>query len=393
MDCTDNPNNGKKMIAKKVLGVKSFMVMDVMARAEELEHEGKDIIHLEVGEPDFETPEVVREAAIGAIRSGKTHYTHAMGMLELREEICAFYHREYGVEVSPDRVLVTSGTSPAMLLMMLSILEPDEEVVLSNPHYACYPNFIEAVGGRVAEVRTHPDDGFRYRTEQIRAVLTKRTKAILINSPSNPTGIVMTEKNLEEIAGFEGQFILSDEIYHGLVYGGRARSILEFTDRAFVINGFSKLYAMTGWRLGYLIFPKEFSRVMERLHQNFAISANSFVQVAGIAALRHAGPDVEKMKRTYNERRVYMIGRLRELGFEIHVEPTGAFYVFADARRFCTDSYKEAFSILDKVRVGVTPGIDFGSGGEGFLRFSYANSLENIKEGLDRIAEYMKTRG
>ncbi|HPG52161.1 MAG TPA: aminotransferase class I/II-fold pyridoxal phosphate-dependent enzyme, partial [Spirochaetota bacterium] len=140
MDCTDNPNNGKKMIAKKVLGVKSFMVMDVMARAEELEHEGKDIIHLEVGEPDFETPEVVREAAIGAIRSGKTHYTHAMGMLELREEICAFYHREYGVEVSPDRVLVTSGTSPAMLLMMLSILEPDEEVVLSNPHYACYPN-------------------------------------------------------------------------------------------------------------------------------------------------------------------------------------------------------------------------------------------------------------
>ena len=153
----------------------------------------------------------------------------------------------------------------------------------------------------------------------------------------------MTEKNLKEIAGFEDQFILSDEIYHGLVYEGRARSILEFTDRAFVINGFSKLYAMTGWRLGYLIFPKEFSRVMERLHQNFAISANSFVQVAGIAALRHAGPDIEKMKRTYNERRVYMIGRLRELGFGIHVEPTGAFYVFADARHFCTDSYKEAF--------------------------------------------------
>jgi (5-formylfuran-3-yl)methyl phosphate transaminase len=392
MDCMDNSNNGKKMIAKKVLGVKSFMVMDVMARAEELEHEGKDIIHLEVGEPDFETPEVVREAAIEAIRSGKTHYTHAMGMLELREEICAFYRREYGAEVTPDRVLVTSGTSPAMLLMMLSLLEQDEEVIVSNPHYACYPNFIEAVGGRVVEVRTHPDDGFQYRPEQIRAVLSNRTKAILINSPSNPTGIVMTEKNLEEIAGFENQFILSDEIYHGLVYGDRARSILEFTDRAFVINGFSKLYAMTGWRLGYLIFPKAFSRVMERMHQNFAISANSFVQVAGIAALRHAGPDVEKMKRTYNERRVYMIGRLRELGFEIHVEPTGAFYVFADARRFCTDSYKEAFDILDRVRVGVTPGIDFGSGGEGFLRFSYANSLENIREGLDRVAEYLKTR-
>jgi aspartate/methionine/tyrosine aminotransferase len=149
---------------------------------------------------------------------------------------------------------------------------------------------------------------------------------------------------------------------------------------------------MTGWRLGYLIFPKEFSRVMERLHQNFAISANSFVQIAGIAALRHAGPDIEKMKHIYNERRVYMVNRLRELGFGIHVEPTGAFYVFADARHFCQDSYREAFSILDKVRVGVTPGIDFGSGGEGFLRFSYANSLENIKEGLNRVGEYLKTR-
>jgi (5-formylfuran-3-yl)methyl phosphate transaminase len=390
-ECSEN-NNRKKMISRKVMGVKSFMVMDVMARAEELEHEGKDIIHLEVGEPDFETPEVVREAAIEAIRSGKTHYTHAMGILELREEICAHYHREYGVSVTPDRVLVTSGTSPAMLLMMLSLLEPDDEVILSNPHYACYPNFIEAVGGRVVEVRTHPDDGFQYRPEQIRAVLTDRTKAILINSPSNPTGIVMTDKNMQEIAGFGDRFILSDEIYHGLVYEGKAHSILEYTDRAFVINGFSKLYAMTGWRLGYLIFPKEFSGVMERLHQNFAISANSFVQVAGIAALRHTGPEIGRMKAIYNERRIYMIGRLKELGFRLHVEPTGAFYVFADAGHFCTDSYHEAFRILDTVKVGVTPGIDFGSGGEGFLRFSYANSLENIKEGLNRVGQYLKTR-
>ncbi|MBN2158325.1 MAG: pyridoxal phosphate-dependent aminotransferase [Spirochaetes bacterium] len=380
------------MISRKVVGVKSFMVMDVMARAEQLEKEGKDIIHLEVGEPDFETPAVVREAAIEAIRSGKTHYTHAMGLLELREEICAMYHREYGVSVTPDRVLVTSGTSPAMLLMMLALLEPDDEVIVSNPHYACYPNFIEAVGGRLAEVRTLPDDGFRYRPEQIRAALTPKTKAILINSPSNPTGVVMSRKNLEEIAAFGGQFILSDEIYHGLVYEGKAHSILEFTDRAFVINGFSKLYAMTGWRLGYLIFPKEFSGVMERLHQNFAISANSFVQAAGIAALRSAGPDIERMQSTYNERRVYMIRRLRELGFTIHVEPTGAFYVFADARHFCADSYREAFNILETVRVGVTPGIDFGSGGEGFLRFSYANSLDNIKEGLNRIEAYLREK-
>jgi len=178
----------QKMISAKVEGVKSFLVMDVMARAEEMEKAGERIIHLEVGEPDFDTPEVVREAAIEAIRAGKTHYTHAMGLIELREEICGHYFREYGVTIHPDQVLVTSGTSPAMLLMMLAILEPEDEVVISNPHYACYPNFIEAVGGRVVEVFTSPEDGFQYRPEQIRAILTPRTKAIMINSPSNPTG-------------------------------------------------------------------------------------------------------------------------------------------------------------------------------------------------------------
>ena len=382
----------KGMISNKVRGVKPFLVMDVMARAEQMESAGEDIVHLEVGEPDFETPEVIREAAIAAIRSGRTHYTHAMGLLELREEICGHYYKEYGVTIGPEQVLVTSGTSPAMLLMMLSILEPGDAVIISNPHYSCYPNFIEAVGGRVREVLTYPDDGFQYRPERIEAALDGNVKAIMINSPSNPTGIVMAEKNLEQIAGFDNQFILSDEIYHGLVYEGRARSILEFTNRAFVINGFSKLYAMTGWRLGYLIFPKEFSSVMERLHQNFMISANSFVQVAGIAALRFAGPEIERMKKIYNERGTYMIQRLTDLGFSIHVKPTGAFYVFADARHFCTDSYTEAFRILEKAKVGVTPGIDFGSGGEGFLRFSYANSRENIKEGLDRIERYLIER-
>ncbi len=378
------------MISSKVSDVKSFMVMDVMARAAEIERTGRKVIHLEVGEPDFSTPDVVREAAIEAIRKGDTHYTHAMGMIELREEICAYYSREYGVSITPEQVLVTSGTSPAMLLMMLAIVEPDDEVIVPNPHYACYPNFIQAVGGRMVQVRTMPEEGFQYRPEAIRKAITSRTRGIMINSPSNPTGIVMGDKNLEEIARFTGQYILSDEIYHGLVYEGRARSILEFTDRAFVINGFSKLFAMTGWRLGYLIFPLEFSSVMERMHQSFMISANSFVQSAGIAALTSAWPDVEKMKQTYNERRVYMIKRLREIGFTIHIEPTGAFYVYADAGAFCDDTYNEAFAILEKVGVGVTPGVDFGSGGERFIRFSYANSLENIREGLDRIEEYFK---
>lgn len=376
------------MISKKAQEVTPFIVMDVMARAEELEKQGERVLHLEVGEPDFDTPDVVREAAIEAIKSGKTHYTHAMGLLALREAICEQYYREYGVNITPDQVLITSGTSPAFLFMMLAMLEPGDEVILSNPRYACYPNFIRAVGGVTVDVRTYPEDGFQYRPEEIRRALTPRTKGIIINSPCNPTGIVMTDTNLQDIAQFDSQYIISDEIYHGLVYKGRARSILEFTDRAFVINGFSKLFAMTGWRIGYVIFPKYFSQAMQRIHQNFMISANSFVQWACLAALKHAWPDVERMRRIYDERRIFMIQRLKEIGLKIHVEPTGAFYVFADAREYCTDSYAEAFNIIEKVKVGVTPGIDFGSGGEGFLRFSYANSIDNIREGLQRVEEY-----
>ncbi len=381
------------MISSKAQGVKSFIVMDVMARAEELERKGERVIHLEVGEPDFDTPEIIQNAAIEAIKSGKTHYTHAMGLIELRESICEHYYKEYGVSIGPDQIMVTSGTSPGMLLMMIALLETGDEVIISNPHYACYPNFIRSVGGKAIEVRTYPEDGFQYRPEEIEKVISGRTCGIVINSPSNPTGIVMTEKQMEEIAQFKDQYIISDEIYHGLVYEGRAHSILEFTDKAFVINGFSKLFAMTGWRLGYLIFPREFFDAMQRIHQNFMISANSFVQWAGITALREAWSDVDRMKKIYDERRLHMIESLRDIGFKIHVEPTGAFYVFADGSDFFTDSYRESFNIIEEVKVGVTPGVDFGSGGEGFIRFSYANSLENIREGLSRIAEYFKKRG
>ncbi len=380
------------MISKRAKGITSFMVMDVMAKTKEMELLGEDVVHLEVGEPDFDTPRVIQDTAVEAMRSGKTHYTHAMGMIELREAVCEHYFKEYNVTITPDQVLITSGTSPGMLLMMLAIIESGDEIILSDPHYACYPNFIKATGGQAIAVRTYPEEGFQYRPEEIKKALTPKTKGIIINSPSNPTGIVMTKRQLEQIAEFEKQFIISDEIYHGLVYRGKAHSILEFTDKAFVINGFSKLFAMTGWRLGYVIFPKPFSSVMDKMHQNFMISANSFVQLAGITALKESWPQIEKMKQVYNKRRVYMVDRLRELGFKIHVEPTGAFYVFADAKFFCSDSLKEAFNIVEKAKVGVTPGVDFGKGGEGFLRFSYANSIENIKKGLDRIEAYLLQR-
>ena len=377
------------MISRRAESFTSFIVMDVMAKAEELERKGEHVIHLEVGEPDFPTPKVIAKAATDALHNNKTRYTHALGLLELRQAICDFYFKEYGVNITPDQVLVSTGTSPALLFAMLSILDHGDEVIISNPRYPCYQNFILAAGGKIKEVKTYPEEGFQYRPKDIKKKLSPRTKAILINSPSNPTGIVMSKDQLQSMTQFDKQYIISDEIYHGLVYKNRAHSILEFTDKAFVINGFSKLYAMTGWRLGYCIFPKHFSQVMQRIHQNFMISANGFIQWAGIAALTKAQDDVAEMVKIYDERRQYMLARLKDMGFVIHVEPTGAFYVFADARRFCTDSYKEAFRITEEVKVGVTPGIDFGSAGEGFLRFSYANSLENIKEGLNRLESYL----
>lgn len=380
------------MISRRAESFTSFIVMDVMAKAEELERKGENVIHLEVGEPDFPTPKVITRAATDALLNNKTRYTHALGLLELRQAICDFYFKEYGVNITPDQVLISTGTSPALLFAMLAILDHGDEVIISNPRYPCYQNFILAAGGKIKEVKTYPEEGFQYRPKDIKKKLSPRTKAILINSPSNPTGIVMSKDQLQSMTQFDKQYVISDEIYHGLVYKDRAHSILEFTDKAFVINGFSKLYAMTGWRLGFCIFPKEFSKVMQRIHQNFMISANGFIQWAGIAALTKAKKNVVKMVKIYDERRQYMLARLKDMGFVIHVEPTGAFYVFADARRFCTDSYKEAFRITEEVKVGVTPGIDFGSAGEGFLRFSYANSLENIKEGLNRLESYLGKR-
>ncbi|MFO7570110.1 MAG: pyridoxal phosphate-dependent aminotransferase [Smithellaceae bacterium] len=380
------------MISKRASEFTSFIVMDVMAKAEELERQGEHVIHMEVGEPDFPTPKVISDAAVDALQNNKTRYTHALGLLELRQAVCDFYLQEHGVTITPDQVLVSTGTSPVLLFAMLAILDHGDEVIISNPRYPCYQNFILAAGGAMKEIRTYPEEGFQYRPEDIKKSLSPRTKAIIINSPCNPTGIVMTRDQLREIARFDGPYIISDEIYSGLVYDGKAHSILEFTDRAFVINGFSKLYAMTGWRLGYLIFPKAFSAVMQRIHQNFMISANGFIQWAGIAALTKTRDEVAGMKHIYNQRRRYMLDRLQNMGFVIHVEPTGAFYVFADGRKFFADSYKEAFRITEEAKVGVTPGIDFGSGGEGFLRFSYATSMENIEEGLNRLERYFANK-
>lgn len=377
------------MATERTENMTSFIVMDVLEKAGEMEREGIDIVHLEVGEPDFDIPSCAAEAVKAALDSGDTHYTHSLGKIELREAICDYYRESYKVGVSPDRVMVTSGTSPAMLALFSVLLEKGDEVIVSDPQYACYLNFINYAGGVPVIVPVKEDDGFQLKTDDIKKSLTPKTKAVLINSPSNPTGNLLSAERMKEIAEI-GLPVISDEIYHGLVYEGREHSVLEFTDNAFVLNGFSKRFAMTGLRLGYLIAPKEYMWPLQKVQQNFFICANSVVQAAGIAALRDSGPETDRMKEIYNQRRVYMIRRLKEMGFNIPCEPTGAFYIFVNVKHLTQDSYKMAFDILEKAHVGVTPGIDFGQRGEGYLRFSYANSIENIEKGMDRLAEYFK---
>lgn len=380
----------------RVAAMPSFLAMDVLETAHVLERQGRKIIHFEVGEPDFDTPEPVRRAAAEAMAAGETHYTHSMGLWELRCAVSDHYRVRYGADVDPERVIVTSGSSPALLLAFLALLNPGDEALLTNPHYACYPQFISFAGGVPKYVPVREEEAFQFVPAELSRFITPRTRSLLLNSPANPTGTLISRERMEEVAKIadsHGLTIVSDEIYHGLVYEGSAHSILEFTDNAIVVNGFSKLHAMTGWRLGYLIVPPALARPVQKLSQNFLICANSFVQRAGVAALTSIGPEIAEMVKIYSARRSYMIERLERMGFSFKVKPTGAFYVFTDARWLDPDCYRLAFDILNEAGVGCTPGVDFGSGGEGYIRFTYANSLENIKEGMDRLAAYVAAKG
>src|SRR5438132_28064 len=269
------------------------------------------------------------------------------------------------------------------------------EVVLSDPYYACYPNFIRYAEGQPVYVGVTEEDGFQYRPDAIQSRIGPRTRAIVINSPANPTGTVLSPERMAaigELSRGNGPLIVSDEIYHGLSYEGRDRTILEFTDRAFVLNGFSKAYAMTGWRLGWVIAPRDHIRALQTLYGNFFISTNEFVQWAGLAALREAGEDSRRFRAIFDERRRAMIAGLRSIGFGVGAEPTGAFYVLANARHLSTDSVSLARELLESSHVAVTPGAAFGANAEGYLRFSYASSLERIEEGFGRLRRFLATR-
>lgn len=367
----------------------SFIVMDVLERAKVLESQGRDIIHMEIGEPDFPTPEPIKAAAFKALQANDTHYTHSLGKIELRKAIAGSYWNKYRVNISPDQIIITSGTSPALLLILSILIEAGQSVILPDPYYACYPNFIRFLGGSPQFIPVNEEDGFKYRPETVEKQITPQTKAIMVNSPSNPCGTVLTADNFRALTDL-GPAIISDEIYNGLIYEGDEHTILQFTPDAFVINGFSKLYAMTGWRLGYVIAPRKYIRPMQKIQQNLFICASSFVQDGGIAALTKCDLHVEQMLKIYDDRRHYILRRLHDMGIATKEDPTGAFYALANIKKYSNDSYSFAFEIMEKAGLAVTPGIDFGPNCEGYIRLSYATSIEKMQIGLDRLENFLR---
>lgn len=368
-----------------------FLVMEVLERAQEMERQGRSVIHLEVGEPDFPTPEPIVRAGISALAEGHTHYTHSLGILRLREAIAGRYAERFGLEVSPDRVLVTAGSSLAMLYAFGALIEPGDEVIAATPHYPCYPNFVRFFGGTLVEAPTDAADGYRLDPELVARVVTPRTRLLLINSPSNPTGAVLREDRLSALAGL-GIPMLSDEIYHGLVYGPPAPTALQYAPNAVIVDGLSKRYSMTGWRLGYLLAPQSLMRPLQIMQQSFLISAGAFVQEAAIEAMHCGDAFTDRMAASFRDRRDLTVRLLRELGFGVPDPPEGAFYVFADASRYTTDSRAFAFELLECAGVAVAPGIDFGEAGKRCIRVCFAASDSDIREAARRIGEYMTCR-
>jgi aspartate/methionine/tyrosine aminotransferase len=375
--------------AERVSCLEPFLAMEVMERAVEMEAAGIDVVHFELGEPDFAAPEAAVEACKRALSEGETKYTDSRGLLKLREAIASDCLQRFGASVDPGHVIVTSGTSPAMLLAFSLLVGPGDEVIYATPHYPCYPNFVRYCGGVPVEVACRAEDGFALDVEAVRSAVGARTKAIVLSSPANPTGAIQCRETMEALAGL-GVPLVSDEIYDGLVYDdAQVTSALSLPGDAFVLDGFSKRYAMTGFRLGYLIAPDWALRPLQIMQQSLFISANRFVQRAGVAALEQGGEHLAAMRRAYAGRRDRMVEGLRRLGFGVPKAPLGAFYVLADARRFGADSRALAFELLERAHVGVTPGVDFGAAGEGMLRFCYAVSEQSIDEGLERLARVL----
>ncbi len=359
--------------------------------------EMKDAISLGVGEPDFDTPWHIREEGIHSLEKGRTFYTSNAGLRELREEISAYVERKHGVHYDAMKeTMVTVGGSEAIDVAMRVMLNPGDEVLIPQPSYVSYVPCARMAGGVPVIIELEEKDEFRLTPEKLLEKLTDRTKLLVLPFPNNPTGAIMEEEDLRKIAEIVEEkdiFILTDEIYGELSYKEKHHSIIEFPgmrDRTVYINGFSKAYAMTGWRLGYACAPKLILQQMLKLHQFAIMCGPTTSQYAAVEALRAGDEDVRRMRAAYDERRRYLVNRFRELGMDCF-EPYGAFYVFPSIKRFGMSSEEFANRLLQEEKVAVVPGTAFGDCGEGFLRISYAYSIQDLKKALDRIEKFVKT--
>lgn len=387
-------------IADRMAGIEPFHVMDLLARARALEAQGRDIVHMEIGEPDFETPAPIRAAAKQAADAGHTHYTPAIGLPALREAISAYYQSDYGVSVAPERIIITPGASGALLLTTGVLINPGDQVLMADPGYPCNRHFVRLMGGKAMGIAVDATSAYQLNAALLDAHWTDKTVAALLASPSNPTGTLVPTAALREMAetvSARGGRLIVDEIYHGLTYGHPAGSVetaLGLSDELFVVNSFSKQFCMTGWRLGWLVAPSAYVRELDKLAQNLFLAPATLSQHAALAAFT---PQSREILAGYREalqaRRDFLLPALRGLGFEIPVEPAGALYLYADCSRFTTDSYAFALEVLEQAGVAITPGKDFGSNRpERHVRFAYTTGMDRLQEGVERLGRYLQAR-
>ncbi|ADE15775.1 aminotransferase class I and II [Nitrosococcus halophilus Nc 4] len=381
-------------IARRMEDIKPFQVMELLARAKELEAQGQTIVHMEIGEPDFVTPQPIVEAGIAALRSGQVHYTPAAGLPALREAIANWYSSSSGITVSPERIIVTPGASGALLLALALLLNPGDTVLMADPGYPCYRYFVRLLEGKAICIPVTEESAYQFTSRHIESHWTPETRAVLVASPANPTGVLLSQNTLAALMDSvesRGGTLVVDEIYHGLVYGDKATTALALSDQTFVINSFSKYFGMTGWRLGWLVVPKSFIRAADRLAQNLFLAASTPAQHAALAAFKPEALQILETRRVeFQRRRDFLLPELRDLGFHIPIIPQGAFYIYADCSRFSADSFAFARDLLENIGVAVTPGIDFGCNApQQHLRFAYTTSMEQLQEGLGRLQAYL----
>jgi len=385
-------------IAERMAQIAPFHVMEVMSRAAVLEAAGRDIVHMEVGEPDFPSPEPVLQAGIEALQAGESHYTLALGMAPLREAIAHFYQEHHGVTVPPERIIVTPGASGAFQLLMGVLIDPGTEVLTTDPGYPCNRNFIRLAQATPVSVPVDLESNWQLNSALIDECYNPRTSAVMLASPSNPTGTTVPAATMAEIVALCQRLklhLLVDEIYQGLTYDGESTTALRYSDELFVINSFSKYFGMTGWRLGWLVVPPGYLRAFEKLAQNLFIAPPTIAQHAALRALQ---PDViallEERREIFQSRRDYLAKALRELGFGLPKIPEGAFYLYPECSNFSDNSSEFALELLEQAGVAVTPGIDFGSHRAlQHIRVSYTTSMERLEEGVARLTRHLKGRG